>query len=283
MRFRRWPGPTPYEVTSRKEAAFRRKQRLEREALPLFSDMIAANQPSVEDEMARRTVRWSHSQQTTRDQRASRWREARKRLFTFDAEQRRQIRSVWKDCPYPAGPSYFADFLRDVSLGKADLSRPPWIFNGKLSPRTTPNPSAFDEAFKQIGKKTIGGGPKTIGADEFIFMGNLGSGLLFLTSRVKLVEPNESFYTSSNHRLRDSHVGREGHWVEITVNGACSYEELDLIWKLAQAADTRPVVVCRSEAWEKIHRRKSGDNLSNFDDPGIREPLHPFSRLWQRS
>jgi hypothetical protein len=33
MRFRRWPRPTPYQVTPRKRAAFLRKQRLERQAL----------------------------------------------------------------------------------------------------------------------------------------------------------------------------------------------------------------------------------------------------------
>src|SRR3546814_2850612 len=37
MRFRRWPRPTAYRETSRKRAAFLRKQRLEREALPLFA------------------------------------------------------------------------------------------------------------------------------------------------------------------------------------------------------------------------------------------------------
>ena len=55
MRFRPWPKPEPYCDTSRKRAAFKRKQRLEREALPLFADMIAAGQHGVDEEMARRT------------------------------------------------------------------------------------------------------------------------------------------------------------------------------------------------------------------------------------
>ena len=53
MRFRPWPKPEPYRDTSRKRAAFKRTQRLEREALPLFSEMIAAGQHSVDEEMAR--------------------------------------------------------------------------------------------------------------------------------------------------------------------------------------------------------------------------------------
>ena len=56
MRFRRWPRPTAYRETPRKRAAFLRKQCLEREALPLFADAIAARQHSVDEEMARRHV-----------------------------------------------------------------------------------------------------------------------------------------------------------------------------------------------------------------------------------
>ena len=55
MRFRPWPKPEPYRDTSRKRAAFKRKQRLESEALPLFADMIAAGQHGVDEEMACRT------------------------------------------------------------------------------------------------------------------------------------------------------------------------------------------------------------------------------------
>lgn len=44
MRFRRWPRPPPFEDTTRKRAALARKQRLEREALPLFSNQIAVQQ-----------------------------------------------------------------------------------------------------------------------------------------------------------------------------------------------------------------------------------------------
>lgn len=56
MRFRRWHRPEPYGDTSRKRAAFLRKQRLERDALPLFAEEIAAGQHGVDEEMARRAV-----------------------------------------------------------------------------------------------------------------------------------------------------------------------------------------------------------------------------------
>jgi hypothetical protein len=249
MRFRRWPRPTLFEVTPRKRSAFARKQRLEREALPLFADHIAEQQHDVEVEMRQRAERWSVSQQAVRNQRAASWRAARLRLFALDHDFRQLIRALWRECPYPADPSYFADLLHQISAGRIDPHRPPWSFHQPLTPRTTPNPGSFKEAFRQIGQRKVGGGPKTTAADEFLWCGNLGHGLLFLRSRIRLIDPNESFYTSSNHRLRDSHVGRAGHWIDIEVIGDCSDEDLALIECLARLDDARPVHV----------RRKHGD------------------------
>lgn len=243
MRFRRWHRPEPYMDTSRKRAAYLRKQRLEREALPLFADQIAAGQHGVDEEMARRAVWWDEAECRRRNERAAWWRKARTRLFALPDPLRHRIREIWRTCPYPADPASFADFLHQIAVGKLDPDRPPWIFHQELSARLTRNPTTFDEAFRRIGCRQVSGGPKTTPADELLFCGNLGSGILFLTSRVRLVDPNESFYTSSSHRLRDSHVGRAGHWVDIAVRGECSDADLALIQFLAQGADTRPVVV----------------------------------------
>ncbi|MGC8733099.1 MAG: hypothetical protein ACP5RC_12715 [Halothiobacillaceae bacterium] len=245
MRFRRWPTPTAYGDTSRKRAAFLRKQRLEREALPLFADQIGAGQHSVDEEMARRTVWWDDYERDRRNERAARWRDARARLFALPDTLRRRVREVWRTCPYPADPASFADFLHQIAVGRLDPARPPWVFHQKTSARITANPATFGEAFRQIGRKQVGGGPKTTPADELLFCGNLGSGVLFLTSRARLIDPNESFYTSSNHRLRKSHVSRAGHWIDMEVRGDCSDADLALIERLAQAADTQPVVVRR--------------------------------------
>lgn len=247
MRFHRWPKPRPYEETGRKRAAFLARQRREREALPLFADMIAAGQHSVDDEMAHRAEAWLRRQRDDRDHRARKWREVRARLFGFDDAVRRAIRLAWRTCPYPADPAYFGDLLTHIQRGQIDPDRPPWRFPTQVRARTTPNPASFDAAFRQIGQRKVGGGPKTTEADELLFCGNLGCGILFLTSRVRLVEPNESFYTSSNHRLRDSRVGSGGHWVDIEVRGVCSDADLALIQRLAQAGDTRSVSVRRAE------------------------------------
>jgi hypothetical protein len=70
---------------------------------------------------------------------------------------------------------------------------------------------------------------------------------------VRLNDPHESYYTSSSHRLRDSHVGRAGHWIDLEVRGDCSDTELELIRRLAQDADSRPVVVRRVETLKPTH------------------------------
>ena len=246
MRFRRWHRPEPYRDTSRKRAAFHRKQRLEREALPLFADVIADGQHDVDTEMAHRAVWWAEAERERRRQRAASWRKARARLFALPNDLRRTVREIWRDCPYPADPGYFADLLHQINVGRVDPQRPPWKFHPELKARITRGPSSFDAAFRQIGQRKIGGGPKTTEADELLFCGNLGSGLLFLRSRVRLIERHESFYTSSNHRLRDSKVGSGGHYVEIEVTGECPDADLATIQRIAQAADTRPVVVRRT-------------------------------------
>ncbi len=245
MRFKRWPRPTAYEDTSRKRAAYRRKEVREQAALPLFAPVIAERQPDVGEEMIRRTGYWERQQQESRRQRAAGWRRARERLFKHPEPRRLAIRALWRICPYPADPSYLATLLNEIATGRIDPARPPWGGRHTLTPRTTPNPASFGEAFHQIGQRTVGGGPKTTGAEERLFCGNLGSGILFLASRVRLIEPRESFYTTSNHRLRDSHVGRSGHWIDLKVRGHCSDADLAVIARLAQAEDTRPVIVRR--------------------------------------
>lgn len=245
MRFRRWHRPEPYGDTPRKRAAYLRKQRLQREALPLFADEIAAGQYSVDEEMARRTVWWDEAERHRRSQRAAWWRKGRARLFALPDRKRRLVRDIWRTCPYPADPACFADFLHQIAVSKLDPERPPWIFHQERSARITRNPATFGAAFRQIGRKKVSEGANTASTEELLFCGNLGSGILFLTRRVRFIDANESFYLSSDYHLHHSHVGRIGQWIEIEVRGECSEADHALIVHLAQAADTRPVLVRR--------------------------------------
>lgn len=53
MRFKRY-GRFPFRDTPRKRTVFARKQRAERDALPLFSDQVAVEQIGVDAEADRR-------------------------------------------------------------------------------------------------------------------------------------------------------------------------------------------------------------------------------------
>jgi hypothetical protein len=135
MRFRRWPRPTPFEDTTRKRAALLRKQRLEREALPLLADQIADQQPNVDDVMHYRAIDWMNAKHNCRKERAARWREARQRLFVLDDALRMTVRELWRTCSYPADPLYLAELLHGINVGRLDPHRPPWILHDEIRPR----------------------------------------------------------------------------------------------------------------------------------------------------
>ncbi|PPQ35158.1 hypothetical protein SAMN06265338_1326 [Rhodoblastus acidophilus] len=226
MRFRRWPRPTPYEDTPRKRAAFARKQRLEREALPLYASEIAENQHSADEEMARRAVTWDRVEHSKRAYHALKWREARARLFAFPESVRLQIRRIWRDCPYPPDHAYFCDLLRQIQLGKEDPYRPSWTVHAALKAKTTPNPTTFAETFKQIGRPPSS--PNAAGP-IMLYCGNLGSGILFLRATPLQIGENDAF-------------------LDLEVTGPCSDDELALIGRLAQADRADRVVALRRGA-----------------------------------
>jgi hypothetical protein len=244
MRFRRWHRPEPYGDTSRKRAAFLRKQRLHRESLPLFADEIASQQHSVDEEMARRAIWWAEAEHHRRHQRAARWRDARARLFAMPDALRRRVREIWRTCPYPADPASFADFLYQIEVGKLDPQRPPWVFHPTTSARITANPATFGEAFRRIGRRRTDLRGTPLQAEELLFCGNLGSGILFLASSVRSLDPAAGFLGSSH--LAVPNIGRSDHWVDIEIRGECSDADLALIERLAQASETRPVAVRRA-------------------------------------
>ncbi|WP_432816576.1 hypothetical protein [Sulfitobacter sp. JB4-11] len=125
MRFKKTPT-FEFTDTPRKRAALRRKQRRERDALPLFAEQIAAAQPSEDEEMSRRAD-LSHAQEIRwRSDRAAKWRKARRMIDSLPAEDSLAIRRVWDCAPYPADPSRLLSVLHSYSLGKIDLRRPPF-------------------------------------------------------------------------------------------------------------------------------------------------------------
>lgn len=125
MRFKPWPRHA-FTDTPRKRAALRRKQRLEREALPLFAEQIAEEQPTEDEEMANRGVAWETHEQRDRNRRAARWRKARCLIEALPAAEQNLVRRAWDCAPYPADPSYLLSMLDSYSRGRTDLARPPF-------------------------------------------------------------------------------------------------------------------------------------------------------------
>ena len=125
MRFKRKPN-FAFTDTPRKRAVLRRKQQLERGALPLFADQIAEEQPTEEEVMARRAVLSVQQEARCRSDRAAEWRKARRMIDNLPAEEGRAIRRVWDCAPYPADPSRLLGVLYSYRLCKLDLKRPPF-------------------------------------------------------------------------------------------------------------------------------------------------------------
>lgn len=130
MRFNRQRRYGAFEDNNRKRAALARKQRLERESLPLFAEQIAAEQPDADTVMAERAVQWDQYEQSRRAQKAARWREARRRLFGYGDNVRGALRRLWNAAPYPGTPEYLLGMLHSYDVGRIDPDAPPWVYRG---------------------------------------------------------------------------------------------------------------------------------------------------------
>lgn len=131
MRFDRY-GHHPFRDTPRKRAAVLRKQRLERESLPLFADLVARDQPCVDTVMATRRRQWDEFEQRDRDRRAAKWREARRKLASYSQDERARLLHFWNAHRWaPGNPVRLLTLLNMFDHGRLDLEAPgqlssPW-------------------------------------------------------------------------------------------------------------------------------------------------------------
>lgn len=107
--------PRPYEVTSRKVAAFERRKRREREALPLLSAHVADHQVPTEVEMARRTARWDEVAAYMRQAKAAAWRDVRARYYALPPHVRAVLRIEWERFGGPKTSVYLGSLIRRVA------------------------------------------------------------------------------------------------------------------------------------------------------------------------
>jgi hypothetical protein len=116
MRFTRYERHNTIDFNARRQAAFARKQARERERYPLFGDHIAAEQHTMDEEIARRTVRADSFEHRMRAFNARCWRDARKIYFAQSEAVRAEIRAKWAAWRGPTTSTYFA-WLVDVESG----------------------------------------------------------------------------------------------------------------------------------------------------------------------
>lgn len=95
MKFARTERYEPLSFSTRKEAAFRKKLQRQRDALPLFANLVAAEQPDWETEKERRQRNAASAEQNMRDLYARHWRSARAEYFALPATERAACRAEW--------------------------------------------------------------------------------------------------------------------------------------------------------------------------------------------
>lgn len=131
MRFSRYER-FEFNDTPRKRAHVLRRQRNEREALPLFADQIAAEQPDVDVVMEARRNNWRRHEQTDRDRRAEKWRQGRARLAAYPIEIRGRLLNYWNNHRWlPGTPAYFLDMMHMWDSGVLHMNAP-----GAVSPES---------------------------------------------------------------------------------------------------------------------------------------------------
>lgn len=115
MKFHKRPDYGDFQDTHRKRLALERRQRREREALPLFADEIAESQPSADEVMRRRADEWIRDEQRERDRQARNWRSIRADIFDLPADKRQQIRDRADHYGGPLNTTAYSFFYRETT------------------------------------------------------------------------------------------------------------------------------------------------------------------------
>lgn len=119
MRFQKSPR---YEFTDtpRKRAALARKQRKERDALPLFAEQIADEQLPADEIMAKRAEQSARLQASDRQRQANHWRRARQRLAAYPDAVRAALLAYWRRCGWPGTATYLLSMLHMYDRGRLE-------------------------------------------------------------------------------------------------------------------------------------------------------------------
>lgn len=119
MRFTRFERYDPIDFNRRRQAAFARKQQRERDRYPLFSDHVAGEQRSADDEIERRQRQAQTFEANQRAFHARVWRKARTRFFSLPKVVKDQIRAKWLAWTGPTTALYFSFMVDELSGDQA--------------------------------------------------------------------------------------------------------------------------------------------------------------------
>ena len=122
MRFTRYLRYYPTDFTSRREAAFARKQARERARYPLFPEHIAESQRTVADEIALRQRRSDSLELRMRALQAKHWRKGRSMYFAQPAAVRAHIQEAWRAWRGPTTPNNFI-YVVEQQTGEGERRR----------------------------------------------------------------------------------------------------------------------------------------------------------------
>ena len=121
MLYCRFPIFAAYEDTGRKRLGVLRHQQRQRDALPLFADLIAASQPSVDTVMIERAEQAAKFAQQLRNNRAAYWRKVRAVFYAMPPVERAKIRQLFELGKFaPRDPRMYSYYLREAKAGRLD-------------------------------------------------------------------------------------------------------------------------------------------------------------------
>ena len=102
--------------------------------MPLLAELIAAQQPTIDEIMLRRAEDWIRHEIADRARRARMWREGRLRLAGMGDNLRPLVLSYWNNHRWlPGDPLYLVDMLHSIETGKL-VPDDHWGFRFAASP-----------------------------------------------------------------------------------------------------------------------------------------------------
>lgn len=117
MRFDRYPKLPERKPSPQRIAAARAAIRRERDAVPLFPELVRPQFASVEVRIATNEEAARAAIQDMRDFNAASWRKARRELRSLRPLQRAGLMTWWNRGITPGNPSYLLGAIRDCHRG----------------------------------------------------------------------------------------------------------------------------------------------------------------------